>query len=369
MRRNASNAAITLLVLAVIAIVAAFATVSHVIGARFVEKRLDERLSAATHGLYRFRLGGTSYDLRRRAFVASDLRIAPDSTAWEERRRARTLPGIRVSFEAPMVRIRGIDLWSLARGRVAVETVVLEDPVVSVLEDRRRTVPESPPRPARMPHELLRKIPCPLQVDTLVVEDGRVHYSEIAHDGVRPGTIRFEEVLATVYDLMTDSPPDAPCRIDAQLLLAGAAHTEFTLEYDLASPRLNLEYRGRIGRMPATALNEILVDLEGFRVKSGVLDSTWFDFDVKDDLATGNVQVLYHDLDTELVDKVTLERGTSAKLQTFINNTFRLAAANPGGDLAPAIVVPVRRERLPDENLCEFLWVILRVGVTETLGV
>src|SRR5262245_16210779 len=368
MRRRASIATVTVLVLAVIAGAAAIATVSRVTAARFVEKRFDERLSVATHGMYRFRLGGTSYDLLRRAFVASDLSILPDSTAWEERRRARTRPGICVSFEAPTVRIRGIDLWSLARGRVWFENFVLEDPVVTVFEDRR--IPgESPPRPARMPHELLRKIPCPLRVDTLVVEHGRVHYSEIANDGARPGTIRFEDVLATVYDLRTDPRADAPCRIDAQLLLAGAAHTDFTLEYDLASPRLDLEYRGRIGRMPATALNEMLVDLEGFRVKSGVLDSTWFDFHVKDDLATGSVQVLYHDLDTELVDKVTLERGTSKKLQTFINNTFRLASANPGSDLAPAIVVPVRRERVPDENLVEFLWVILRIGVTETLGV
>jgi hypothetical protein len=153
------------------------------------------------------------------------------------------------------------------------------------------------------------------------------------------------------------------------MMLAGEGATDITLDYDLSSPRLDLAYRGRVGRMPARAFNEILVDLEGVRVNSGRLDSTWFEFDVKGDVARGQVQVLYHDLDSEILDKATHERGVSEKLQTFIGNTFKIAPANPKDPRTPAVVVPVERKRPEPENFFRFLWVIVREGLYVTMGI
>ncbi len=360
------------IVVVVGAIAAAFAStaIRRETSASSIEARLNAHLSESTNGLYRVRLADSSCDLLRRSFVVSKFALAPDSAAWEARRDAGAMPQIRFSIEADALRLDGIDWTEWLRGRVTIATATIEKPVVRFLLNR--LAPEkSPPRPSRMPHELLAELPRALRIDTLAVKNGSLHYSEVARDGARSGTARFEDVWAAVYGLTSDPKPGAaaPCRIDVRMLLQGEGATDLTLEYDLASPRLDLKYRGCVGRMPASAFNEMLVDLEGLRVNAGRLDSTWFDFRVTDDAATGKVQVLYHDLDTEIVDKVTLERGFKERFQTFANNAFRIEASNPRGGGDPAVVVSVRRERTPHENFFRFLWVIVREGLLETLGV
>jgi hypothetical protein len=209
-----------------------------------------------------------------------------------------------------------------------------------------------------------------VRVDEFVIKNGSVHYSEIAKNGARPGTMRFEEVNVTMRGITNQhAAASLPCRVDVHTLLVGVGPTDLTLDYDLAAPQLLLRYRGSIGRMPATNFNEMLVDLDGLRVTSGVLDSTWFDFDVREDRAAGRVQVLYHDLSSEVVDKVTRDSGVGEKLKTFLNNTFVVTSANPPTPDVPALVVPVRQERVPKDNLFRFLWVIVREGVYETLGI
>jgi hypothetical protein len=368
MKRVGFVATLAGLLLIVVGVVA-LGMLRHVTSAPFLEKRSNAALAASTGGLYRVRLGPTSMDLGRKSFAIAGFEVSPDSAAWEERRRSGHEPRTRFSISARTLRLDGVDLASLARGRIAVAAATLESPAAEVFLNRKvpsKSTGERKP----MPHELLSKLPRSVRIDTLATKNGSVRYVELAQDGTRPGVMRFENVWATVYGLVSDPEPgfEAPCRIDLRMLLAGEGATDLTLEYDLSSPRLDLKYRGRVGRMPATAFNEILVDLKGVRVNAGQHDSTWFEFDVKGDVAAGKVQVLYHGLDSEIVDKATLERGVSEKLQTFIGNA-KIAEANPKESGAQATIVPVQHERPESENFFRFLWVLVREGLYATMGI
>ena len=184
--------------------------------------------------------------------------------------------------------------------------------------------------------------------------------------------MRFTDLWATVYNVTNDSTrmtPSTPCTIDLRTRIAGAGRLDATIGYDLLSSRLNMTYRGTVARMRAEALNELLVNLEGIQITNGVIDSTWFDFKVSEDIARGEMQVLYRDFDFQLLDKVTLDRGLAARLQTFIADKTKLNHANPTDDRTPARVVAVLRERTPESQLLRFLWGTLREGLLSTLGV
>jgi hypothetical protein len=202
------------------------------------------------------------------------------------------------------------------------------------------------------------------------VEGGAIRYSELALDSARPGTIRFEDLHATLSNVTNDPAlmtGSTPCRIHARASMSDAGLLDVTFAYDLLAPRLNLAYEGTFGSMPAKAVNEILVDLKGMRVSGGTHDSTRFRFEVVDDVATGEVRVLYRDLEIEFLDKITRERSLDDKLATFFANTFKIRGTNQPEKDRPATSVSIRRTRSPSTNFFRFIWENLREGVLETL--
>jgi hypothetical protein len=128
--------------------------------------------------------------------------------------------------------------------------------------------------------------------------------------------------------------------------------------------------RGTVSRMKAEPLNELLENLCGIKITSGVVDSTWFHFKVDgDDVARGEVNVLYHDLNIQLQDKITLDQGLMSRLKSFINDKAKMHGSNPTDKDKPATVATIARERTPQTPLIKFLWETLREGILTTLGI
>lgn len=344
--------------------------VRHVTGAGYIEKRLASAISAED-GLNRVSIGSSRFSPLSGVFSASDVEFLPDTLMLAQRKKAGSEPRTRFTAAVASLHVNGIRFWPLLRGRVVADSVAVDGARVDVLLDRTAG-PEPPVRPAMLPHTVFQAIDRPVRIDVIRVTNAEIRYSERARDGVRPGTIRFTDLWATVYNVTNDSTrmtASTPCAIDVRARIAGAGLLNATFGYDLLSPRLSMTFRGTVARMNTEPLNELLVDLEGIRVTSGVVDSTWFDFKVKEDVARGTMQVLYRDLGIEMLDKVTRDRGLAARLQTFVTDKATLRHANPVDDQTPAKIASVHRERTPETPLFKFLWETLREGILSTLGV
>jgi hypothetical protein len=355
--------------IAVLAVVLfAYGAVRHFTGAEYIGKRLSTAIASA-NGVNRVTIGSSSFNPLRGSFVARDLEYLPDEVLLAQRTQAGTPPRTRYSVTASSLRVHGIRFWPLLRGRIVADSVAVDGARVDVYLDR--TVRPAPPvKPATLPHASFQSVGRPIRIDIIQVTNTEICYSEKAKDGSRPGKIRFTDLWATVYNLTNDSTrmtPATPCTIDLRTQIAGAGRLEATFGYDLLSSRLSITYRGTVARMRAEPLNEMLVNLEGIKITNGVIDSTWFDFKVSEDVARGKMRVLYRDLAFEMLDKVTLDRGLAARLQTFITAT-KLSHANPTDDRTPARVVAIRRERRPESSLFAFLWETVREGILSTLG-
>lgn len=346
------------------------AVVRHFTSAGFIEKQLATAIASAS-GVNRVSIGSSNFSLLRGAYVAKDLEFLPDTLLLAQRTREGTPPRTRYSVTASSLHVHGIRRWSLLRGRIVADSVTVDGARMDVYLDRT-AAPAPPVRPAILPHVSFQSIGRPIRVDAIRVTNSEIGYSEKAKDGGRPGTIRFTDLWATVYNVTNDSTrmtAGTPCTIDLRTRIAGAGRLDATFGYDLLSPTLSMTYRGTVTRMSAEPLNELLVNLEGIRITGGVVDSTWFDFKVRADIAGGKMQVLYRDLSFEILDKITLDRGLAARLQTVIVDKTQLKDANPPDDDTPATVMAVLRERPPEAPLIKFLWETLREGILSTLGV
>jgi len=347
-----------------------YGAVRHFTGAEYIEKQLSAAIASAS-GVNQVRIGSSNFSPLRGSFVAKDLEFLPDTLLLAQRAQVGTPPRTRCSITASSFRVHGVRLWPLLRKLIVADSVTVDDARIEVYLDRTAG-PAPPVKPATLPHTYFQSIDRPIRIDVIRVTNTEIRYSEKAKDGGTPGTIRFTDLWATVYNVTNDSTSMAsstPCTIDLRTRIAGAGRLDATFGYDLLSPRLSMTYRGTVARMSAEPLNALLVNLEGIRITSGVMDSTWFDFKVNEDLASGTVQVLYRDLDFEMLDKVTLDRGLAARLQSFIVDKTKLSGANPTDDRTPARVIAILRERRPESGLPRFLWETLREGILSTLGV
>jgi hypothetical protein len=357
------------LVAALAVVLFVYGAVRHFTGAEYLEKKLSTAIVSA-NGVNRVRIGSSDFRPLRGSLVARELEFLPDTLLLEQRTRAGTPPRTRYSVTASSLRVHGIRFWPLLHGRIVADSVAVDGFRADVYLDRRMA---HAPRvkPATLPHVSFQRIGRPIRIDIIRVTNSGISYSETATDGSRPGTMRFTDLWATFYNVTNDSTrmtPSTPCTIDVRTRVAGAGRLDVTFGYYLLSTRLNMTYRGAVARMRAEPLNDLLVNLEGMRITDGVIDSTWFDIKVQEDVARGNVQVLYRDLDIEMLDKVSLDRGLGARLQTFIADKTVLNHANPPDDQTPAKVVPILRERTPETRLFKFLWGTLHEGILSTLG-
>jgi hypothetical protein len=296
-----------------------------------------------------------------RSFTVRDIRITIDSVAGGRR--------TRYGIVADTVRLDGIDLRAWLRGATRVPTVTVDGLSLTALRDHRHG--SVPAGDARLPHTIVQRLPRPVRVDTVRVREGAIRYEVTAADGVRPGVLLFDRIVATAVNVtndrrrMTDSTRAV---VNARMRIAEAGMVSARLAYDLMAPTLTIAYLGSVGPMPINAFNPLLVDLEGVRVTGGTLDTAWVAVDVVDDMARGRLTVRYHDLALDLLDKATHERSLGDHLRTFIGANFVLQAANPaapGGEVRePALV----RRRSPEVPLPRFVWETLREGLKETVG-
>jgi hypothetical protein len=348
----------------------AYGAVRHFTGAKYIERQLSAAITSA-NGVNRVAIGSSSFSLWRATYLAQDLEYLPDTLLIAQRAQAGTPTRTRYAMTASSLRVHGVRRWSLLRGSIVADSVTVDGARIEIYLDRTAG-PPPPVKPATLPHVSFQAIDRPVSIGVIRVTDTQITYSEKARDGGRPGTIQFTDLWATVYNVTNDSTrmtPSTPCTIDLRTRIAGAGRLDATFGYDLLSSRLNMTYRGTVAGMRAEPLNDLLVNLEGIRITSGVVDSTWFDFQVRDDIATGKVQVLYHDLGFEALDKVTLDRGWMARFQTVMADKTKLNHSNPPDDRTPAKVVTIVRERSPETKLFKFLWESLREGILTTLGV
>jgi len=354
--------------LLVVAVLAAVAT-RHYSSPGYLEKKLTTAI-ARGNGVNKITIGSSSFNPFRGTFVATDLVFLPDSLLVEERIQAGSAPRSGYALTVSSFRVHGLRWRPLLRGHILADSITIDDARFGMNLDR--TAGPSPPlTPATLPHVSFQSLAKPIRVDAIRVSNSRIGYSEKAADGSGYGTINFTELAGTIRNVTNDATlmtPTTPCTIDLRTRIAEAGTMRANFTYNLLAPELSLTYRGSVTRMNVEPLNELLVNLNGIRMTSGVVDTTWFDFKADGDIAEGRIQLVYSDLDFEILNKVTHERGIGKRIKSFMITSTTLNSANPSDDDDAATVATVQRERLPHTPLLKFMWQTLRQGILSTLG-
>lgn len=325
-----------------------------------------EHLSADS--LYRFAAGPVRVRSPGRAAIE---RVTLEPTVPDEVlfRRLRFRED-RVRVEVEGVVAYGLDLRQLVeRGALVAERIGAGPFRVDVFSNKH--IPADPaPDPRSMPPQRLRDAGMLVRVDSVSLQGGAIRYSELAREGIRPGHITFDAIEAVVTNITNDEtlpPESAVARIEARTRLWGAVPLHTAFQVPIRSRDFDLNFRGNIGRMDATVMNQMFLPVDGIRIESGAVDSIWFDVDVRDGSASGALVALYSELEVEKVDRDSEGGGLIAWLQSlFVDAT--LESRNPPEEEAPPRAGTVQHTRQPPDSFFKFLWESVRSGLLSVVG-
>jgi hypothetical protein len=366
---------IIVLVTALVLVLVGIGVERHFTSSAYIEKSLNATL-ASGKSVNRIKIGSSSLSLLRGTFSARDFEFVPDTTLIAQRIKDGKPVRTRNSIIISSLRVEGIRVWPLLHRKIIIDSITLDGAKFDIATIRKpgpKPAPNPNPKASTLPQVSFQAIGMPVHINMIRLTNSIMTYSETARTGARPGTIRFSDMNTKISNVTNDSTlmtAGTPCTIHVSTLLNEAGRLDATFGYDLLAPKLNMTCRGTVSRMNAKPLNELLENLNGIKITSGVVDSTRFDFKIEgDDVARGTVSVLYHNLDIQMEDKITLEQDLMARFKSFVNDKVKMHESNPVDEDKLATVATIARPRTPQTPLIKFLWESLREGILTTLGV
>lgn len=239
-----------------------------------------------------------------------------------------------------------------------------------IFRDKRFPKKEGVVRP--MPQALMQAAGIDVRLDTLVIHQAFVRYTEFPEKGMVPGNIHFTDLKATLtpFVLSIDSSSFDLEKSDlyAKALLNGVAPIDLQarMRYQYPYP---MEVNVQLGAFDLGSINSIIASNAFARVTRGQVNGGNWSFVANDQFATGKMTLLYSDLRVQLLDERTLEPGKGRKkILTFVLNAFAVNSNNPRKLSGRTVRSRIYEERDQEKFIFNYWWRTSLSGVKGSLG-
>jgi len=218
--------------------------------------------------------------------------------------------------------------------------------------------------------QLLKEIPFYTVIDSIKVNDSEILYEEIAEGASTSGKISFNGVNATLTGFTSDSnlfskynalQLDATCRFMNKGKLR--AHYSFPLNTD----KTVFDCSGELADMPLQEINSILEPGENISIKDGFIESMKFSFHANEHASDGEMEMRYHHLKIELLNKKDGEAGLVEDVLSFLANQFIIKEENPSPG-QPVRITKISYPRDPTRFIFNYSWKSLLSGIKPAIG-
>lgn len=211
--------------------------------------------------------------------------------------------------------------------------------------------------------QVLRNAPVKMDVEEVQIAGTEIVYEEkVAAD--RPAAkVGFYDINGQIKNLtnMRLDRQDFPTTIidvDANFLHVAPVKVEWS--FDINNPEDRFLISGNFGKVPATALNDYLRPAMNIQAE-GALESVSFTFSGDEEVAVGDVRVIYDQFKIQLLE----EDGRGIK--NFLSSIANLFVDNDGLS-EEDVVKDVRIERDPTKSFWNYIWSGVQKGLKESLS-
>ncbi|TSD63801.1 hypothetical protein FFF34_014615 [Inquilinus sp. KBS0705] len=278
----------------------------------------------------------------------------------------------RFSVHVPTIRINNFDFNSYHQYHTINSSRVTITAAKLGLFSNYKVGPKFNDRVVTFPQYGLKNLKAGLNIDTLTLKGIDIAYSQYSKSLGKVGTITFNNTGGNFLNItnITDSLiKDNTLKVALTSYFMGQGKFNVQFAFRLNDPDYHYSYKGHLGPMDFAALNKATMGMSSVRLKSGNVKSLDFDIHANKKVATGTVNLLYNDLNIEVLKTDIGEQYKKRGLISALANTFIIKHDNPDDGGKPARVANVIYTRPYNYPFFKTAWLTLLGGIKKCAGV
>ncbi len=238
---------------------------------------------------------------------------------------------------------------------------------MNIFRDKRNPLDEK--RRPKMLQEMIKSIQYPVSVDSIVLANAKIEYSERTPTSDGEGKIYFTDIQARLKpfsNIKSTTGKYQDLSLTGNFSVMDSCRASVSMNYFMNDAVNSFNAKGNLSQFNMHILNPVLEPLARVSIRSGNVNQFNFDFAANNTQATGNLFFGYDNLKISVLE---MKDGNTkeARFASFLANSLLLRGKNPRG-----------KELLPDEinfqrdqkrSVINYWWKSVFSGVRNTLGI
>lgn len=221
------------------------------------------------------------------------------------------------------------------------------------------------------PHLAFSRIAWNIIVDTVIIKNTNIAYTEYNPKSKADGTVFFSNMRGRIFNVTNDSITLSKhhfANAYLQTKLMGKGNMNLHIGFNLTDPNGTFTYDGSMGAMDMSALNDLFKNLTLVATSSGRIESFVFNMKGNKTGAGGSMTLKYQDLKIALMKKDDGEKVKRLGLISFFVNALLVNNGNPNGK-DPLIVAHPYYKRPKESSFFNLMWKPVFEGLKESVGI
>jgi hypothetical protein len=273
----------------------------------------------------------------------------------------------RILVSCKNLELTGISLQKLFfEKKLYADNLQIDSGFIHVFTDTRpfKTLPKANFRP--FPPKSFKNLAFKMCIDTVTLKQFNITYSEYNPETKLVGNVKFRQVEGNIFHCTNDTIPlaqNSNCIFSLKAKLMNKADIFLTFNFDLNTPNEDFLCKGRVVKMQANAVNQVLKSLVMSEIKTGYIKEFSFDLKGNKFKIKGSAKMLYNDLDVMIYRQLEKTGAfKKRKFLSFIANSFMIKNSNPIRN-KPVRIAKIDYKRVPNKAFFYTIWKSLVVGI------
>lgn len=317
--------------------------------------------------LYTYNVGSSEYSSKNKRFTARDIKLIPNLSKEKfNKQNSFQNDYYKGNIDSVVISQPNIRRW-FEKAEIAGKQMSVRGLNLDIYRDKR--LPFDGSRRPDMLQDMIKKLPYPVQIDSLRLTDALIRYNEQPELGEKEGKINFNKINVTLKPFTNMQDINLKFRdfsLDGTATILDSCLMKISMNFQMNHPENMFSTSGSLSPFQLRILNPVLEPLALVSIRSGKVDQFRFNFTADKTQSTGQLWFGYSDMRISVLE---LKDGNTkeTRFASFIANSFLLKSNNPRGkELLPDQISFHRDEK---RSILNYYWKSIFSGIRNTLGI
>lgn len=335
-----------------------------------IQLNLKDHKFITKDGLYDISIADVSSSTASKILRISNFRVKPRYPEMEFSRKYKVQHD-RYDLNFKEILLNNVDFLKFNTQRKLQASVLLVNGADVKIFMNRELPPVSFDKGRNYPHVAIRRLKLNTSIDSVLIKDSRINYSEYNPKSKKKGTVTFDRFNALIRNVSNDPDQlaaDHWARANVRAWLMNKGRMDVNLNMDLTAKNADFNFNGTMARMDMRELNALSRNMSLAEIRSGMINKAEFRVSANWRTSSGYLKLNYNDLSIDLLKNDT-DTDTLKKrgLLSALANSLIIINDNPGKD-GRLRTGKAEAVRINSASFFNLMWKSVFAGLKESVG-